>query len=74
MKNQPDERSVYFAVNNVFRGADAQLRKPKKIRELIPKRQNNINVRDLIEVHNINNAQLCPLIIRITHFLHQNYA
>jgi len=56
MKNQPDERLVYLALTNIFRGADAQLRRPKKIRELILKQQDNIDVRDLIETHNIDNV------------------
>ena len=56
MRNQPDERSVYLALNNIFRGADAQLRKPKKIRELILKCRHHINVRNLIEAHNIENV------------------
>ena len=56
MKNQPDERLVYLALTNIFRGADAQLRRPKKIRELILKQQDNIDVRDLIEIHNIDHV------------------
>lgn len=56
MKNPPDERLVYLALKNVFRGADAQLRKSKKIRELILKRQSSIDVRDLIDAHNIDNV------------------
>ncbi|KAK5074428.1 hypothetical protein PMZ80_011243 [Knufia obscura] len=56
MKNQPDERLVYLALKNVFRDTDAQLRRPKKIRELILKRQESIDVRDLIEAHNIDNV------------------
>ena len=55
-KNPPDERLVYLALKNTFRGADAQLRKPKKIRELILKRQNDIDVKDLIREHNIDNV------------------
>ena len=55
-KNLPDERLVYLALKNVFRGADAQLRRPKKIRELIQKRQNNIEIRDLVEAHNMDNV------------------
>lgn len=60
MKNQRDERSVYLALNIVFRGADAQVRRPKKIRELILKRQYNVHVRDLIQAHNIDNVCNAP--------------
>lgn len=56
MRNQPDERLVYLALKNVFRGADAQLRKSKKIRELILRQQHSIDVKDLIEAHNIDNV------------------
>jgi hypothetical protein len=54
-KNAPDERLVYLALKNTFRGADAQVRKPKKVRELIQKTQHNIDVRDLIQQHNLDN-------------------
>ena len=56
MNNQPDERSVYLAFNNVIRGTDAQLRKQKKIREFILKQQTNANVKALIESHNIEDV------------------
>ncbi|KAK5077834.1 hypothetical protein LTR64_003765 [Lithohypha guttulata] len=56
MNNQPDERSVYLALNNVIRGTDAQLRKQKKIREFILKQQTNANVKALIESHNIDDV------------------
>lgn len=55
IKNQPNERLVYLALNNVFRGTDAQLRKNKKIRKLILKHQEDINVRGLIHIHNLDN-------------------
>jgi lipoate synthase len=55
-KNTPDERLVYLALKNTFEGADAQVRKPKKIRELIQKRQDNADIRDLIREHNIDNV------------------
>jgi hypothetical protein len=54
--NLPDERLVYLALKNTFKGADAQVRKTKKVRELIQKTQQNIDVRDLIKEHNIDNV------------------
>lgn len=55
-KNSPDERLVYLALKNIFRGADAQIRKAKKVRELVQKSQRNIDVRDLIQEHNLDNV------------------
>ena len=55
-RNPPDERLVYLALKNTFRGADAQLRKSRKIRELILKSQKNNDVKDLIKEHNIDNV------------------
>ena len=52
----PDERVVYLALKNTFKGADAQLRKAKKIREVILRRQHNDDVRDLIREHNIDDV------------------
>jgi len=43
-------------LTNIFKGADAQVRKPKKIRELIQRHQNCRDVRDLIHEHNIDNV------------------
>jgi hypothetical protein len=34
-RNPPDERLVYLALKNIFKGVNAQVRKPKKIRDLI---------------------------------------
>jgi hypothetical protein len=36
-KNPPDERVVYLALKNVFRGRNAEVRQPKAIRNLIGK-------------------------------------
>ena len=55
-KNPPDERLVYLALKDIFRGADAQLRRPKKVRELIQKHQRRTDVRNLIQEHNIDNV------------------
>jgi hypothetical protein len=38
-KNLPDERLVYLALKDSFKGADAQIRKAKKVRELVQKAQ-----------------------------------
>ena len=53
-RNLPDERLVYLALRNIFKGADAQLRRPKKVRELIQKHQHCADVRDLLEEHNVD--------------------
>lgn len=56
-KNPPDERLVYLALKNVFRGADAQLRTAKKIRKLIQKHlDRDAEVRALVAEHNIDNV------------------
>jgi len=55
-RNPPDERLVYLALKDIFRGGDAQLRRLKKVRELIQKHQNRASVRDLIQAHNIDNV------------------
>ncbi|OAP55055.1 hypothetical protein AYL99_10755 [Fonsecaea erecta] len=56
MTNPPDERVVYLALRNTFKGADAQVRRPKKVRELVQKVQKRSDVRDLIREHNIDNV------------------
>src|SRR6266536_4951135 len=57
-KNPPDERLVYLALKNVFKGPDAQLRNAKKIRKLIQKHLDNgdAEVRALVAEHNIDNV------------------
>ena len=40
----------------MFKGADAQVRRPKKVRELIQKAQQNVDVRDLVREHNMDNV------------------
>lgn len=57
-KNPPDERLVYLALKNVFKGPDAQLRIAKKIRKLIQKYLDNgdAEVRALVAEHNIDNV------------------
>jgi hypothetical protein len=55
-KNPPDERLVYLALKNTFKGTEAQVRKTKKVRELILRRQHNEDVKNLIREHNVNNV------------------
>jgi hypothetical protein len=57
-KNTPDERLVYLAFTNVFKGPDAQLRIPKKIRKLIQKQLDDGDgqVRALVDEYNIDNV------------------
>ncbi|KAK5019734.1 hypothetical protein BJ546DRAFT_1057918 [Cryomyces antarcticus] len=55
-KNPPDERLVYLALKNIFKGIDAQMRKPKKTRELVQRHQHCTDLRDLIHEHNIDNV------------------
>jgi hypothetical protein len=52
-KTPPDERLVYLALKNIFKGADAQLRRQKKIREVIERHRQRPDVRALLEEHNI---------------------
>lgn len=53
-KNPPDERVVYLALKNVFKGPDAEVRQPKAIRKLINKSQKQAGVADLVRAHNID--------------------
>lgn len=59
-KNPPDERLVYLALKNVFKGPDAQLRIAKKIRKLIQRHldddDGDAEVRALVAEHNIDNV------------------
>jgi hypothetical protein len=50
-KNPPDERLVYLAFKNVFKGANAQVRRPKKIRDLVQEYEDQSSIRDLIQEH-----------------------
>lgn len=52
--NYPDERVVYLALINVFKGSDAAIRQPKSIRKFILKNQNQLDVADLIKAHDID--------------------
>lgn len=55
-RNMPDERVVYLALRNHFTGADAKIRQQKKIREIIQKHQDHVDIRGLIQAHNIDNV------------------
>jgi hypothetical protein len=55
-RNSPDERLVYLALKNTFDGAEAQVRRPRKIRELILKRQHAADIGSLIREHCIDNV------------------
>ncbi|KAI1306596.1 hypothetical protein F5Y03DRAFT_353907 [Xylaria venustula] len=51
--NLPDERVVYLALKNVFKGPDAEMRRLAAVRKLITKRQKDSGVADLVNAHNI---------------------
>ncbi|ETN45756.1 uncharacterized protein HMPREF1541_09589 [Cyphellophora europaea CBS 101466] len=55
-KFTPDERSVYLAFKNVFKGPEAQIRTSKKIRKLVQNHQNETDIRDLITEYNHDNV------------------
>jgi hypothetical protein len=55
-KNPPDERLVYLALKNTFKETDAQVRKTRKVRELITKKQHNVDVKNLIREHSPDNV------------------
>jgi hypothetical protein len=57
VKNQPDERLVYVALKGIFKGPNGQIRRDKKIRKLIKEHQNDFNIRNLIQEHDI--GDLC---------------
>jgi hypothetical protein len=54
-KNPPDERLVYLALKNIFKGEGSQVRNPKKIRKQIEKHLDEGEIRTLIAEHNIDN-------------------
>ncbi|KAH7393723.1 hypothetical protein BKA64DRAFT_626071 [Cadophora sp. MPI-SDFR-AT-0126] len=56
-KNRPDERLVYLALKNVFKGPDAELRASGKIRKRIQKHlDKDVEVRALVAEHNLDNV------------------
>ena len=54
--NLPDERVVYLALKEFFKGTDAQIRKAKKVHDVVQGAQLNADVRDLIQQHNLDNV------------------
>ena len=54
--NLPDQRVVYLALKEFFKGPDSQIRQAKKVREVIQRAQVDFDVRDLIQQHNIENV------------------
>jgi hypothetical protein len=56
-KFPPDERTVYLAFKNVFKGPDAQTKSDKKIRKKIKKYESHSDeIRALVHEHNIDNV------------------
>ncbi|KAB5511395.1 hypothetical protein GE09DRAFT_1015037, partial [Coniochaeta sp. 2T2.1] len=53
-KTLPDERVVYLALKNVFKGPNAEVRQLKKIQKLILMNQQQGDVASLIRAHNID--------------------
>ncbi|KAF2965964.1 hypothetical protein GQX73_g7574 [Xylaria multiplex] len=51
--NPPDERVVYLALKNVFKGENAKVRQLKAVRKLVAKSQNDADVSDIIKAHNL---------------------
>jgi len=56
VKNPPDERLVYLALKNIFKGSEAQSRNVKTIRKHILHHQTNSEVHSLIKEHNLDNV------------------
>ncbi|KAI1112899.1 hypothetical protein F5Y14DRAFT_240712 [Nemania sp. NC0429] len=53
-QNPPDERVVYVALKNVFRGSNAEIRQLKAVRKLVAQRQNDADVSNLIKQYKID--------------------
>jgi hypothetical protein len=58
-KNPLEERLVYLVLRGVFKGVDAQIRKTKKVNELIQKHQHEKKINNLIQEHSMVN--LCSV-------------
>lgn len=50
----PDERVVFLALKNVFKGQNAEVRQPKAIRKLIKEHQKLDTVAGLVREHNFD--------------------
>lgn len=57
-KTRPDERLVYLALKNIFKGPEAELRTSKKIRKRIQKQvdSKNAEVQALVAEHSIDDV------------------
>lgn len=55
----PDERVIYLAFKNVFKGQNAAVRNAKPVRKLIQKHQNQHDIKPLVREHNLD--ALCSL-------------
>ncbi|KAI1742121.1 hypothetical protein F4680DRAFT_40887 [Xylaria scruposa] len=53
-KNPPDERVVYLALKNVFKGKNAEVRRLTAVRRLITQNQKDPDVSNLINEYNID--------------------
>jgi hypothetical protein len=53
-KNPPDERVVYLALKNVFKGNHAVIRQPKAIHKLVTKHKHHTEVIDLVREHDMD--------------------
>ncbi|KAI5363409.1 hypothetical protein J4E82_011633 [Alternaria postmessia] len=53
-KSHLDQRLVYLALRSIFKGADARVRKSKKIHELIQKHHHQHGISNLLEEHNMD--------------------
>ncbi len=57
VKIPPDERTVYLAFKDVFKGPDAQPRNDKSIKKKVRKHENHSEeIRALVKEHNIDNV------------------
>jgi hypothetical protein len=53
-KSLPDERLVYLALKGVLQGQDVHVRQEKKVRKLIEKQQNHIDIKQLIQTYGMD--------------------
>ncbi len=53
-KNPPDERVVYLALKNVFKGTQAEVRQQKAIHKLVTKHKKNTEVANLVREYDMD--------------------
>lgn len=53
-KNAPDEKVVYLALKDVFKGQNSGIRHQKAIRKVIDNGRNRRDIADLLKSHNID--------------------